>query len=243
MLADIIHPTRIKILKLLSVGLKTLSDLAKELSISKPEISRHLARLRDQGLIEKADKLHKITNLGETIINILAPLVFITEKYEFFKNHQIIDLPLSFVKDLDSLMNSELMSGTGYIFSKMEVISTLTNHEAKIMVDQPFPESSRNIVDKALLIVPAHAKPENIDLEAMRRHSKYFEIRTLPVVNYSFGVVDNMHGFIFFPGLNGKIDYNNAFYVRDSLGIEFLNKLWNHFWEDAQFRTSTKMSH
>ncbi|MFW9779100.1 MAG: ArsR family transcriptional regulator [Candidatus Heimdallarchaeota archaeon] len=240
-MADLIHPTRVRLLNLLIEGPETLSSLAKSLELSKPEISRHLARLRDYALVERGDKTHQITNLGETIMSILSPLEFIVKHYEFFMVHQIFDLPAFIIRNLDSLMKSELLIGTGYIFSKMQEIQQTVKKEIKIAIDQPFPGNDSNPLDNIYFIVPVYAKDENLSLEALKKQAKYFEFRTLPIISYGFGIADEKTGFIFFPGINKKIDYNYAFFVSDPLGIDFLSQLWDYYWKRSDFRVSSKI--
>jgi predicted transcriptional regulator len=237
-LTDIIHPTRLKILDLLGEGSQSLADIAQNLDLSKPEISRHLARMRELNLVEKLDKHHQLTSIGEVILNLTSPIEFLIDNYDYFMNHKV-DLPFSFIRDIDSLMNSELMSGTGYFISKIEEIRKNTTVEVKMMVDQPFP-GSRGQIEKALLIVPSYAKSENLNLELLQKSCKYFEIRTLPVINLTLGITDGKNGFLLFPErITGKIDYNHAFYVTDNMGLDFLSKLWNYYWEKAEYRISS----
>lgn len=237
-LTDIMHPTRVKVLKLLSEGSQTLAEIAKNLDLSKPEISRHLARMRELNLVEKGDKYHKLTSLGEVFLNLTSPIEFLLDKYDYFMNHKI-DLPFSLVRDIDCLIHSELISGTGYFMSKMEEIREDTANEVRMMVDQPFPGGSEQ-VGTALFIVPSYAKSENLSLEFLRKSSKYFEFRTLPIISLTLGIIDRKFGFLFFPErITGKIDYNHAFYVTDQMGLDFLLRLWDHFWDKSDFRISS----
>jgi hypothetical protein len=232
------HPTRLKILDLLGGGSRALADIARNLDLSKPEISRHLTKMRELNLIEKGDKIHHLTSLGEVILNLTSPIEFLIKYYDYFMNHKV-DLPFSFIRDIDSLMNSEFMSGTGYFMSKIEEIRKNVANEGKMMVDQPFP-GSRDQIEKALLIVPSYAKSENLNLEVLQNFCKYFEIRTLPVINLTLGILDGKYGFLLFPErITGKIDYNHAFYVTDDMGLDFLSRLWDYFWEKAEYRIST----
>ncbi|MHA1994695.1 MAG: helix-turn-helix domain-containing protein [Candidatus Hodarchaeales archaeon] len=239
-ITDLIHPSRIRILKILKVKPSSLTTITKKLAISKPEVSRHLARMRDAGLVAKEDKDHRISNLGEIIVDNLASLEFIIEKHEFFKDHQIIDLPQIVTRHLDSLTESDLISGAGYILKKMEEINQISAEELKFMVDQPFPKAREKHVKKSSFIIPISAKDENIDLEAIKDVSSSFEIRTLPVINVCFGLFDDKYGVIFFPDLKGKIDYNSGFFISDPLGMEFLMSLWDYFYKKSQIRVKSE---
>jgi len=52
LLKVIAHPVRIKILEELAKGVKCVSDLTEFLDVSQPNISQHLALLRNHGIID-----------------------------------------------------------------------------------------------------------------------------------------------------------------------------------------------
>jgi hypothetical protein len=69
--------------------------------------------------------------------------------------------------------------------------------------------------------------------EMMTQKYTSFNVRTLSVISYPLGIVDNKYGFLFFPDLSGRVDYSYTFYTKDPLCIEFITKIWDHFWEIA----------
>lgn len=231
-ISDILHNTRIKILDLLYNEPKTLGDLSKNINLSKPEISRHLAKLKEQNLISKCDNLNEITGLGKIILNIISPLEFIFQNYDFFMNHNINYLPLEFIRNFDALIGSEIIEGTGYILKKMEEISKIPTKEIKIISGQPFPDMRDEIVNNAYFIVPLVVKSKNIKFSFSEKYNNY-EIRTIPIVRFPLGIIDNKYGFLFFPDLNGNVDYNFALFAENSRSVEFLNQIWEHFWITA----------
>lgn len=59
-------PTRREILRLLSVGDKAVHEIAAELPITRPAVSRHLRLLKDAGLVaEHAEGTRRIYHLEE----------------------------------------------------------------------------------------------------------------------------------------------------------------------------------
>ncbi|MHA1966194.1 MAG: ArsR family transcriptional regulator [Candidatus Hodarchaeales archaeon] len=235
-LNDLISPTRIKILTIINETPNSLTQIAKLLELSKPEVSRHLTRMKELGLINKVEKDHYLTNLGIIVLMNLRPFEFIIENYEYFRNHQIIDLPESIIKNIDSLRHSNLVEGAGYIFKMMEKLNQEKFQVGKLMMDQPFPSSRQKQVENAFLIIPAYAKDENIDIKTIEDTCSFYEIRTLPAVNVSLGILDQKFGFLFFPDLNGKIDYNSGFIISDLLGIEFLESIWDYFVSQSKLK-------
>jgi len=74
--------TRIKILKKLGKRRMTLSELSKELGMSKTAVKEHLDRLADAGLIEKVDEGRKwvyygLTEKGRAVLHPEARIVLL----------------------------------------------------------------------------------------------------------------------------------------------------------------------
>ena len=47
-------------------------------------------------------QINKLTSLGYSIIEILAPLDFIIKNFEFFQNHSLQDIPTFLLKEFDA---------------------------------------------------------------------------------------------------------------------------------------------
>jgi len=70
------HPTRIKILELLRDGERCVCEIVPELDFDQPIISRHLAVLRKEGIVEcKKDGLRVIYRVNNRNIFALLDLV------------------------------------------------------------------------------------------------------------------------------------------------------------------------
>ncbi len=236
--SDVTHPIRVRILKLLFDKPRSLAGIARNLELSKPEISRHLAKLRELNLTETSERTHHITNLGEAIVSFLSPLDFIIDHYDFFRTHSFHGFPPSLLREIEALSKSELLVGFGYILKEVEATKELTAREFKLMVDQPFPFQRRALISKGEYIVPSHAREENLQLDSLKQFHESFEFRTLPAVNFvlALGIGEINQAFLFFPDMTGKPDANSAFHVKDPIGIEYLQNVWNHFWERSKRR-------
>lgn len=74
------HPTRIKILELLRNGEKCVCEITPELNSIQPNVSRHLAVLRKEGLVQsRKEGLKVIYRISDskvfTIIDLSAELI------------------------------------------------------------------------------------------------------------------------------------------------------------------------
>ena len=233
----LVNPIRVKILNLLYDRPLTLKDLTENLDLSKPELSRHLAMMRDLSLVERIDSTNNLTSLGQSIVEILAPLDFIINNYEFFKHHSLNGIPSFLLRELDVLLDSERINGLGYVMRRIGESFNLSGDSQFVMIDQPFDRSSEpsSKVTNGFYIVPTYAKDENIKDSLLLQNHTAFEVRKLGIVPIAIGIHDSKTGVLFFADNLGKIDYNTMFYISEELGIAFLNKLWNYYWNSAQF--------
>jgi predicted transcriptional regulator len=233
--SDITHPSRIRILKILNNNPMNLTEISKKLDLSKPEISRHLSKLRELGLIQHEEKTNLLTDLGISILTIVSPLDVILDNYEYFTGHSLTFLPDSFIKEINSLSESDLITGAGLILKKIFEITNEMSDEMKLMTSQPSPSFPQEKKEKIKIIAPSYAKKENIDPETILNLFNNFEIRLLDEINIALVIVDEKYGMLAFPTLDGLVDANYSFFVESSDGMVFLNKLWDYYWELAKF--------
>ena len=77
LLKELAHPLRLRVIDRLGhLGPAPVSALAAELEVPMPELSNHLRRLRDAGLVRaRRDGRHAVYELGETGVELLLPLL------------------------------------------------------------------------------------------------------------------------------------------------------------------------
>ncbi|MFW9997452.1 MAG: ArsR family transcriptional regulator [Candidatus Odinarchaeota archaeon] len=231
---ELTHQTHINILKTIVLQPRSLTDIATLLRTSRPEISRHLARLRELTLVEKDDNLNRITALGELILEILSPLDFIIQHYGFFKDHPFINFPSEFLHGINRLQDSQLIVGTGHIFQKAIEVARTSHVKLKLMVNTPMPNIAGVFYEEGQLIIPMEAPSSILTHENLSKDLKSYEIRKFSdEINYSIGIIDHRCGFIHFPDKNGLPDMNACFFVDSDDGMDYLLSLWDYYWEKS----------
>ena len=89
-----------------------LAKLAKALDSTMPEVRRNIIRLTDSGFIQKeSDGTFILTTFGNTILEQVPTLDFLSRNKDYFSDHIFSPLPLKFRKRIGSLSNSILISG------------------------------------------------------------------------------------------------------------------------------------
>ena len=233
--SEITHPTRLRILKAISEEPKSLKDIADILEISRPEVSRHLNRLRNLNLVRKENSLNMINALGIIIIKILEPLDFIFQHYNFFCDHPLVNFPTKFLYELNKLKSGQLIQGSGFIFQKERELAKYAKDKMKLMVNSPIPNVTGVQFEKGQLIVPGVNQPSIFTHENLSKDMKNYEIRIYPEINYSLFIMGDKFGTLHFPNKNGHPDMNSCLFINDKEGMAFLLSLWNYFWDKSTF--------
>ncbi len=231
--SELSNPTRIQILSRIGENPQTLSEIASHFSISKPEISRHLSRLTNVGIIikEPSTRKYKPSSLGETYLQLYSPIEFVLKHSTYFTDHYI-DLPLHLTRNIDALMNAELVSELGNVLAKIQEMLNETIDEVKLMLDQRLPVVSlKEKIKNGHYIVPITMSGSQIESgrEYLKKMYDNIEVRQLNSVTHFLMCTDEKQGIISFPTLQRKADWSSIWVVTDKLGLDYLQEIWNHF--------------
>ena len=232
-MTDICHPTRIQILSIVHESPTSFSNIATQVDLSNSEISRHLNRLFDQGVLEKDAKSRQIslTKFGALLLRSLQPLQFYCEYNHIFSDHDILDLPDFLLVNMPLLKHAEFIKGTGPVMFKMQEVTERTRKHIKMMVNQPFPFGKAEIAID--FIVPLDLMQMRDKIEAT---SLIVEARLYQSVRYSICLTDNDEALLFLPKNETSPDFETCFYVSSAQNpaFDYIKRLWNYFWENGK---------
>ena len=232
--SDIIHPTRIEILKSITGTPKSLKDIADELQISRPEISRHLNKLRSLELVRKEDSLNVVTELGTLILKILGPLDLVLQHYDYFSEHPLINFPQEFLYGLNHLRSGKIILGSGNVFQKEIEYAKIASDEMKLMINTPMPNVTGVKFKHGEIIVPDSANSPILNHENLSKDMSEYEVRKFPEINYSIFILGDKAAFINFPNKKGLPDLNSCLFVTKQEGISFIMSLWEFYWNKSR---------
>jgi DNA-binding transcriptional ArsR family regulator len=232
--SEISNPVRINILLLLYENKATITELKEKIGdISHSEISRHIGRLAKYNLITKETipgRNYELTHFGRITVKLYKPLDFIFQNSEYFENHQIDDIPESFLQGINNLNAAELITGAGNLMVKGKSFVESAIKELWIMTNDPFPYEIT--VKHVYLIIPPHMLKYGREVN---HETTNYEVHTLPEVRVCIMLSDTGQGFLFLPNLNSSNpDFNIGFFVSDTEGYNYLNSLFQHFWKSSK---------
>ncbi|MFX0185229.1 MAG: ArsR family transcriptional regulator [Candidatus Hodarchaeota archaeon] len=231
--SELSNPTRLQILSRIGENPQTLSEIATHFSISKPEISRHLSRLTNVGIVTKEVSTRKYmpSALGEIYLQLYSPIEFVLKHSTYFTEHHI-DLPLHLSRNIDALMNAELVIELGNVLAKIQEMLDETIDEVKLMLDQRLPVVGlKEKVKFGDYIVPTTMSGPQFESGRayLKKMYESVEVRQLNFVTHIIMCTDKKRGFISFPTLQRKADWSSIWVVTDKLGLDYLKEIWNHF--------------
>ncbi|MHA1971896.1 MAG: ArsR family transcriptional regulator [Candidatus Hodarchaeales archaeon] len=231
---EISNPVRLEILQKLYNSPVKFTDLAKEIGISNSEVSRHLTRLTEQGFVEKelGTRNFKLAPLGKIVTTLFLPVQFVLEHADYFRTHDL-DLPISFLRDLDSLSESSFIKGTGNVMLKIQKLIEGADNEIWIMTDQQFPFGKPGLDMSYLVTQKLVELGKEVKVEDLNRSSR---VVILAKISLALIVIDSNKGMVFFSDLQGNPDYSSGFYVdeKDLEGVEYIKRIWSFYWDKGE---------
>lgn len=231
---ELSFPIRTQILEELFDNPLKLNDIANKFTVSKSEISRHLSRLLEVNVIIKDNITHSymLTPLGEAYISLSFPVKFILDNNHFFENH-FIDLPDNLYRMIDNLNEATQIAGSGDVLTTIQKILEETDDEIQIVLDQKFPLSLKKRISKGSYIVCSDMLDKGIDY--VKKIYENVEAKICTTINHNMLISDHKIGIICFPGLNHKADINNCFLIKDKIGLDYLQEIWNYYLKNSTY--------
>ncbi|MHA2295186.1 MAG: ArsR family transcriptional regulator [Candidatus Hodarchaeales archaeon] len=133
---------RFDILSLLAEQPLNLTRIAETLNINSTSVvSRHLARLGEQGLIQKenpSSRYYILTSFGQSVAEVLGPLGFLFKHQVYFRDHSLSDLPGYLLRDIDALNSATMVTGVGTVSIAVKRFVESIEKSAVAIVDTTF---------------------------------------------------------------------------------------------------------
>ncbi len=216
-------------LSLLEERLK-LSHVSKKLNMTVTEASRHLQRLSEVQLIDKAvDGTFGPTPYGELAITLLSSLDFISVNRQYFLEHIVFNLPYEFISRLGELSSSTF---------EMDAVKVLA-HCYDILR-----EAEGNIWTQSYQILPNHVSiiedriKSGVNFQGIYPSELEIPTTLLPVVRTRSHVelrilATEKEAMTGFAHQTGKPHYS-ALFSEDPKFIKWCKDVHHHYWQRSK---------
>jgi predicted transcriptional regulator len=235
LLFELANSDRLTMLKEIDSEPLKLSQVARKLSTTAQETSRHLERLSKAKLIERdSTSAYRITSFGKLVLSLLPSLDFLQKRREFFLSHDLSSLPPGFAQRIGELSEHHYSDRLDEALAHAERIINEAKQYLWLMSDQQvrqsYPHEHPEPLSLRLIL------PTGIDLEAFQR------IRKQAGSRLQIGFVDNVSATIVmnektaaicFPSLDGRMDFTQAFAGSTPKFHEWCRDLYSFYWDKS----------
>jgi len=235
LLFELANSDRLTILAEIDKAPLKLSQVARKLSATVQETSRHLERLSAAKLVEKdSTSSYRVTPFGKLILSLLPSFSFLQAQKEFFLSHDLSSLPQGFVPRIGELSEHQVLERLDDSLAYTERIITDAEQYVWIMADQnvrqSYPHEHPELVSRRLLL------PKGTDLQTFQRmwNDAGSELQIGFVDNVKVTIVMNEKmAAVCFPRLDGRMDFTQGFAGKTPKFNAWCRDLYNAYWDRA----------
>lgn len=247
---------RLEILSKMQQGPVKISQIAKELEATVPEVYRNFERLVKVDLISKnSEGTYGITTIGKIFYSQVSLIDFLSDNKKYFKDHDLDQLPPKYIKMIGGLEKSQFVKG----FVKVQDIWKKISSDAEkyiynILFEVPYSQDIMEILVKKVdsgvkiqSIFSEHAIISNDRKQALDKYGlkemiqqgkierKMIEsVKTLVILN-------EKEACVMFPTAGGDVDMSQAFFSNDSAFHEWCLDYFQHCWQNASPFRETRL--
>ena len=246
---------RLKIIQLVNEKEYRLSELAKKLDATTPEVHRNLDRLEKGGFIIKNVKGHfELTTLGQMVLGLIPNLAFVIENKKYFLEHPISSLPHKFISRFGELFECKKLKSYVDVFEYWkQIYENSESYIYNILYDVPyFDDFTKPIYDKLTKGVKIKsvfyekAMVSSTRGEVVKKLKKFIdngdiERRMIKKIGAAV-ILNEKQACLIFPNTEGKLDAGYAFVGEDFLFHQWCFDYFNYSWYNSNPFVETRLS-
>lgn len=236
-LFEIASPERLGILAAVAEGPRKHSEIARRLSMTGSETTRHLVRLARAGLVVKTpDATYAPTPLAEALLAALPFFDFLVARRSFLLAHRVDLLEPPFIARLGELSAGSLVDGTFRVVGTQEESLLASRRRIWVLTEQRFDRALPILRERAaggtdVRVIRCRSRLEE-ERRSGRDVARNFPLRVLTEPGLFLAVLDDSAG-LCLPGMDGKVDLGTMLLVTDPRGYRWSEDLFLSLWNRA----------
>lgn len=237
-LFSLANDDRLVILRALQEGPLKLTQIAKRVSATPQEASRHLTRLTRSALIERGPSgAYGLTHLGGLALRLMPAWEVVAAHRDYFLSHDLLALPGPFLERIGDLSHAKyedaltgVLAHTEAAFHEArEYVWLMSDQVLSLGMDPPSAVETRGLRIRS--IVPSRSVSDLPDAAThpQRAWPERFELGLLDEVRFGIAMNERSAGVVF-ADPNGKLDFNRGFRGPDPAFHGWCRDLFEHHW-------------
>lgn len=244
---EISSEQRLRIILNLKERNSKISDMAKKLDATVPEVHRNFTRLTKSGFIQKnVDGTFSLTQYGQIVHAQIPSLVFLSKNKKFFQTHNFADLPTKFLQRIGALSNSQLINGYVKVLEKWaEIYKNSNQYIYNILVEVSYDLELTDTILKKLQsgvkiksifsdsAIVSRDRKKILEKKGFQKFITNEDIKRKMKKNIQILVVLNeKEAGICFPS-DDEVDMSKMFYGKDEDFHDWCLDYFNDSWKDS----------
>lgn len=245
LLFNLASPVRLQQLNVMKKGKVRMTELARSTDATIQETSRHLARMKECGIIDKdVDGFYGLTGLGRILLSVLSSIAVLPVRRDFFLRHDLTILPPEFTERIGVLLGAEFDQKAGLVQRRYERMISEALEYLWIMGDSVTVSGERigrllsGRVSSLRILFPTKGLATPIgpkeELENIRKHFHgRTEVRSRERTEVALVLNEKEARFIA-PDLEGRLDYNVAYGGTNPRFHSWCCDLFDYYWNSSR---------
>ncbi len=250
LLFELSSEDRYKLLLCIQSYPQRLSNIARQLTLTRQETSRHLNRLSRAHLIHRrVNGVFHLTAYGEQVLKLLPGFKFLSQHTDYLTTHTLSRLPREFFYRIGDLVNCPFVNDALLTFDSCERLINQSKERILFITHQhsvsmlPHMQHALERGVQIQIISPTNlATPPGFhehefvqaffEVSQSAVQSGLYQTRQLDQIDICLSVADPTQGRIVFPTLDGDFDYT-GFTIIDDTSHRFCKDLFMFYWNRA----------
>jgi predicted transcriptional regulator len=212
-----------------------MQDIARKLDLTATEASRQLLRLNGAKLVERGPEgTYTTTQLGRLLLTLSGSMQFVYKHDDYFLNHDVTRIPMSFVNRLGELSQGTLIVDLIVNLARWEALVTAAQDHLWVMTPKPMGHLTKLSAVKLAEGLKIHSimNEENRNAGVSLPSSKNAErklIQEVPLVM----LISEKEASVSFPSkrFDKTVDFATSFFGTDNTFLNWANDLFLYYWE------------
>ena len=253
---EVASEQRLNILVCLNEEKISISNMAKKIEATVPEVHRNFTRLTKSGLIEKnVDGFFHLTTLGEIMISQIPAIGFVSKNNQYFRQHFFGDLHSKFIHAIGALSDSQVITGYVKVSEKSkQIYKNAEKFINNILVEASYSSDLMEIIEEKLgkkvtinsifsdsAIVTSERKASisklNID-KFIRNNTLSRKMKKNVKITL---IMNEKEAGICFPTTENEVDLGKMIYSSNPEFCEWCIDYFKHTWESSGSFQETKL--
>lgn len=236
--SELASEKRLGILHALEKEPMKFTKISDKFEMTSPETSRQFSRLVEAKLVEKGENGdYCITSLGKLVLSAISDLKFISDRSDYFLNHETSPVPPHLLSRIDALSGGKIVTG---LYETLNTVDKLYEGVDKYFwyISDDFPRYYLPKVEKKLdegveyrVIFPKNLVSTLLPTLSGKIR-KGVEVRVLDEVNVLTSANDS-YATLGLPGHDGKINHGAIILGFDTGFRTWCNEIFQYYWEKA----------